>query len=130
MKLSPLGLTAVGAGVPDVGFIAPVTRSLADGSSTGVAIASAGQPVKVHLTLRTEKGEAVSGGTARVPRHNYLDRLRKRHCGNRSRAQRQGGTTHDPPGFAAALTKTCLSTGSGYFNHGDTESTENSLRNY
>jgi len=59
-----LGVAGVGASIPSDGFIAPVTRSATESSSTGVAIASTGLPVKVTLTLRDEKGKPVSGGGA------------------------------------------------------------------
>ena len=59
-----LGVAGVGASIPSDGFIAPVTRSATESSSTGVAIASTGLPVKVILTLRDEKGKPVSGGGA------------------------------------------------------------------
>ncbi len=56
-----LGVAGVGASKPVSGFITPVTRSLSRNLSTGVAIASAGSPVTVTLTLRNKNGELVAG---------------------------------------------------------------------
>ncbi|HEY3132278.1 MAG TPA: hypothetical protein VGL91_22675 [Acidobacteriota bacterium] len=57
-----LGTAGVGASPPVSGFIAPVTRSVSRNLSTGVAIASAGSPVTLTLTLRNRNGELVPGG--------------------------------------------------------------------
>ncbi|PYV18749.1 MAG: hypothetical protein DMG07_03255 [Acidobacteria bacterium] len=63
VALPGLGIAAVGASEPAAGFIAPASRSVTAGSSTAVAIVSAGSPVTLTLTLRNERGEPLSGGT-------------------------------------------------------------------
>jgi hypothetical protein len=61
-----LGTAGVGASEPVEGFIAPVSRDARGDSSTGVAIASTGNPVTLSLTLRDESGRPVAGAEAMV----------------------------------------------------------------
>src|SRR5206468_2476933 len=61
-----LGTAGVGASEPVEGFIAPVSRDARGDWSTGVAIASIGNPVTLSLTLRDESGKPVAGAEAIV----------------------------------------------------------------
>src|SRR5207249_5017641 len=67
----------VEASIASDGFIAPVTQSARENSSTGVAIASTGLPVKVTLTLRDEGGVPIPGGgsTFESPANGHLARF-------------------------------------------------------
>jgi hypothetical protein len=72
-----LGIAGVGASTPTSGFITPVTRSVAAGLSTGVAITSIGSPVALTLTLRTKNGDMVNGGQVplTLPANGHLARF-------------------------------------------------------
>ncbi|HEY3131306.1 MAG TPA: S8 family peptidase [Acidobacteriota bacterium] len=72
-----LGIAGVGASTPTSGFITPVTRSVAGGLSTGVAITSIGSPVSLTLTLRTKSGDMVNGGqvSLTLPANGHLARF-------------------------------------------------------
>ena len=59
-----LGMARVGASDPVEGFIAPMDCDAGQNSSTGVAIASTGNPVTLSLTLRDESGKPMAGGEA------------------------------------------------------------------
>ncbi|PYV37574.1 MAG: hypothetical protein DMG09_14365 [Acidobacteria bacterium] len=59
-----LGMAGAEASEPMEGFIAPMSRHAGQSTSTGVAIASIGNPVALSLTLRDENGKPVVGGEA------------------------------------------------------------------
>ena len=59
-----LGMAGAEASEPVEGFIAPMSRHAGQSTSTGVAIASIGNPVALSLTLRDENGKPVVGGEA------------------------------------------------------------------
>ena len=60
------GLAGVGASPPVGDAIIPVRRSLANDLSTGVAVASTGDPVTLNCVLRDAEGNPVPNGSGQV----------------------------------------------------------------
>jgi len=61
-----LGSTAVEQGAEVAGFAAPISRNVTTGVDTGIAIASTGKKIAVHLVLRGRDGQTLPGGQADV----------------------------------------------------------------
>lgn len=72
-----LGTTGVGASPALSRFIVPITRSVAGGSSTGLAVAALAAPVTLSLSLRTRDGEKIAGAQINVdlPGGGHLSRF-------------------------------------------------------
>ncbi|MGI8784468.1 MAG: Kelch repeat-containing protein [Acidobacteriota bacterium] len=72
-----LGITGVGASAALSRFIVPVTRSVAGGSSTGLAVAAVAAPVTLNMSLRNRDGEPIAGAQISVdlPSGGHLSRF-------------------------------------------------------
>ena len=112
-----LGVAGVGATEPVSGLITPVTRSVEEGLSTAIAIASTGSAVTLTASLRNRSGQVVPSGEATIllPPNGHLSRFVQELFPEADTREFEGTLTIEADGGLIAATALQIGTSPGTF---------------